>query len=365
MSGNTTGERFKVTIFGESHGTCIGVVVDGCPAGLRLREEDIQTELDRRRPGQSVVSTRRAERDTVAITSGVFRGLTTGAPICMTVPNLDVDSSPYEAIKDTPRPGHGDYTWRIKYRGFNDYRGGGRSSGRVTAAMVATGAVAKKLLGSMGVEVVAYTVQIADVRARGVDYEGVKELAEKSIVRCADPKASERMVEKIAEAREDGDSLGGVVQCVALGVPVGLGEPIYDTIEGDVAKALFAIPAVKGVEFGAGFAAAEMRGSEHNDPFSVRDGRVIALTNNAGGILGGISTGMPIVVRVAIKPTPSIAKPQRTVNLSSMEEAEIAVGGRHDPCIVPRAVPVVEAAVAAVLVDHALRAGLIPSTLKS
>ena len=339
------------------------MVVDGCPAGLKLNVESIQRELNRRKP-KGPLSTSRVEEDRVEILSGVFRGFTTGAPICMVVWNRDVSSEEYERLRFTPRPGHADYTAYVKYGGYSDYRGGGRFSGRITAGFVMAGAVAKALLNLIGVEVLAHTVEIAGIRAEAVGLENIRKLAPKSPVGCADPEASRRMVKAILEASRSGDSVGGVVECVALNVPVGLGEPVFDTLDGDIAKALFSIPAVKAVEFGLGFELARLKGSESNDEFTVKDGRVVTETNRCGGILGGISNGMPIVCRVAFKPPSSIRKPQRTVNLRSMEETVIKVRGRHDPCIVPRVLPIVEAMVSIVLVDHAIRGGFIPRVIR-
>jgi chorismate synthase len=364
LAGNSIGKEFVVTSFGESHGKCVGVVIDGCPAGLPLSEKDIQTELDRRIPAQPKIVSGRIEKDKVQLLSGVFNGFTTGAPIAMLVANKEVDSSDYEAIKDLPRPGHADYPARIRYGGFNDYRGGGRFSGRVTVALIMAGAVAKKLLSTFDVDVLAYTKAIGNVKMeKPVALADIRERYETS-VRCPDLACAKAMEEAIVEARKEGDSLGGLIDCLALNVPVGVGEPLFGALDADIAKILMAVPAVKGVEFGAGFAAAELKGSENNDVYRMRQGKVVALTNNAGGILGGLSSGMPIVVRVTVKPTSSIAKEQLTVNLRSMEDAKIEVKGRHDPCVVPKAVPVVEAAVATVLADHMIRAGLIPKVLK-
>jgi chorismate synthase len=364
LAGNSIGKEFVVTSFGESHGKCVGVVIDGCPAGLPLSEKDIQTELDRRIPAQPKIVSGRIEKDKVQLLSGVFNGFTTGAPIAMIVANKEADSSDYEAIKDLPRPGHADYPARIRYGGFNDYRGGGRFSGRVTVALIMAGAVAKKLLSTFDVDVLAYTKAIDNVKMeKPVALADIRERYETS-VRCPDLACAKAMEEAIVEARKEGDSLGGLIDCLALNVPVGVGEPLFGALDADIAKILMAVPAVKGVEFGAGFAAAELKGSENNDVYRMRQGKVVALTNNAGGILGGLSSGMPIVVRVTVKPTSSIAKEQLTVNLRSMEDAKIEVKGRHDPCVVPKAVPVVEAAVATVLADHMIRAGLIPKVLK-
>ena len=365
MTANSIGKDFVITCFGESHGKCIGVVVDGCPAGLPLSEKDIQAELDKRIPPKPEIVSGRIEKDIVEILSGIFEGFTTGAPICMLVWNKEAVSADYDLIRDLPRPGHADYVARIKYGGFNDYRGGGRFSGRITVAFVMAGAIAKKLLSLFGVEVLAYATAIGDVRLdRTPTIEEIRGNTYSSTVRCPDLACAKLMEEAILKAKSEGDSLGGVVECVALNVPVGVGEPLFDSLDADIAKMLFNVPAVKGVEFGAGFKAAQLRGSENNDAYIIRDGKIVTLTNNAGGILGGLSTGMPILVRVAIKPTPSIPKEQRTVNLSKIQETTIRVKGRHDPCIVPKAVPVIESALAIVLADHMLRAGIIPRVLR-
>ena len=360
---NSLGEHFIVTSFGESHGRCVGVIVDGCPAGLPLSVTYVQKEVDRRKPGVGPASTRRAEEDKVEALSGLFNGHTTGAPLCMIVWNTDADSSAYDRIKDLPRPGHADYTAFMKYGGFNDYRGGGRFSGRVTAGFVMAGAVAKKLLGTVGVEVLAHTVEIGGIAAKSASLPALRRIDE-NLLKCADPATTAKMLKAIEQARADGDSLGGIIEGMALNVPAGLGEPVFDTLEGDLAKALFAIPAVKGVEFGVGFGAARLRGSENNDRFILKRSKVQTLTNNAGGILGGISNGMPVVVRVVVKPTPSISRPQATVNLKTKESATLDIKGRHDACIVPRAVPVVGAMMAIVLCDFALRAQLLPEVIK-
>jgi len=361
---NSFGKLFTMTCFGESHGRCIGVVVDGCPAGLPLMVGDIQREVDRRKPGGSLASTTRRERDKVEILSGLLGGFTTGAPICILIRNEDIDDSDYEKIRFKLRPGHADYTAFIKYGGFNDWRGGGRFSGRVTAAFVMAGAIAKKLLGILGVTILAHTVAIGDVTTKPVDYEKIKKTISKDALFCADPVASRKMAGLIVKAKAAGDSLGGVIEGVALNVPVGLGEPLFDNLDGEMAKGILAIPAVKGVAFGAGFAAARMKGSENNDLFVLKNGKIVTATNNAGGVLGGISSGTPLVVRVAIKPPASIAIEQKTVDIQKMKETTIKVGGRHDVCIVPRAVPLVEAMMAVTLCDFALRAGLIPAVIR-
>ena len=312
---NRLGKLFTITSFGESHGRCVGVIADGCPAGLAITEEDIQRELDKRKPGVGMAATKRAEEDKVDILSGVFNGTTTSAPICLLIWNKDIDSSEYEKARFLARPGHADYTAFVKYGGFNDFRGGGRFSGRITAAFVMAGAIAKKLLNVIGIEVLAHTIELGGVKAEPKGFDEIKENIEKNPVKCADLKAAEAMSKAIEKIKQEGDSIGGIIEGVALNIPVGLGEPAFDTLEGDLAKALFAIPAVKGVEFGSGFSAARKRGSENNDLFTIRNGKIVTVTNNAGGVLGGISNGMPIIVRVAIKPTSSIAKSQQTVNI--------------------------------------------------
>ncbi|RLG56670.1 MAG: chorismate synthase [Hadesarchaea archaeon] len=359
MGGNTFGKIFKITTWGESHGTSIGVVVDGVPAGMPLSEADIQRELDRRRPGQSVLATPRKERDEVEILSGVFQGKTLGTPISMLVRNVDVDSSPYEDVRTRPRPGHADLAYRLKF-GHVDHRGGGRASARETIGRVAAGAIAKKLLAAHRVEVLAHTVEAAGVKLeRDPSPQEIRKNVERNPMRCADMKIAERMKEAVLKAASEGDSTGGMVEVIALGVPAGLGEPVFEKLDAEIARALMSIGSVKAVLIGAGCKFAEMRGSEANDPIALRGGRLVTKTNNAGGILGGISTGMPIVVRIAVKPTPSITKPQQTVDMVKMEEGKIRLRGRFDPNICPRIVPVAEAMLALVLVDHMLRAGKI------
>jgi chorismate synthase len=365
---NSIGKLFTVTIFGESHGRCVGAVVDGCPAGLPLTTPDIQKEMDRRRPGAQIFSTARAEQDNVEILTGTFNGRTTGAPIVMLVWNRDADSTVYERIKDTPRPGHADYTAHRRYGGFNDYRGGGEFSGRITSGFVMAGAVAKKLCASRGIEVIAHTVAIGGIAptlsASAQSIEEIKTALSTSPLYCADAGATEKMLAAIEQARSEGDSLGGVVEGIAFNVAAGLGEPIMDTVEGEMARALFAIPAVKGVEFGAGFGVAAKKGSENNDPYTLENGKIVTLSNNAGGILGGITNGMPVILRVAFKPTPSVSKEQKTVNMRELTETTLTVKGRHDVCIVPRAVVVVECMMAIVLCDLMLRSGRLPEVLK-
>ena len=361
--GNSLGKKFVITSFGESHGRCIGIVIDGCPAGLPLSEADIQAELDKRKPNDAVSSTPRQEADKADILSGIFHGHTTGAPVCLAVWNEDAKSSGYEKTKDIPRPGHADYTAFLKYGGFNDYRGGGQFSGRNTAGFVMAGAVAQKLLDLIGVKILAHTVEIGGVRADSYDVISA-EVVNNNPLRCADLRDAAKMLAAIEKARTEGDSLGGIIEGIAINVPAGLGEPLFDTLEGDLAKALFAIPAVKGVEFGAGFGVSQLKGSQNNDAFRIKRGKIVTATNNSGGILGGISSGMPVVVRVAVKPTPSISRKQNTVNIAKMENAELAIKGRHDVCIVPRAAAVLAAMMAVSLCDLALRAGIIPEVIK-
>jgi len=352
---NSIGRNFILTIFGESHGKCVGVTVDGCPPGLPLSEDDIQKELNRRKPGKNFFSTDRAEEDKVEILSGVFNGYTTGAPICMVVRNKDVVSDVYEEFRWKPRPGHADYPAFVKYHGFHDYRGGGIFSSRITVGFVAAGAIAKKLLKKLDIEIYAHVVEIGGIRIkRKITVEEVKERVEKSLLRCCDPEAEKEMENVILKAKEENDSVGGIIECFAVNVPPGIGEPIFNSLDADLAKFLFCIPAVKGVEFGAGFNAARLKGSENNDEYRIINGRIVTLTNNAGGILGGLSTGMPIIVRVAFKPPSSIPKTQKTVNLLKMENTELKIKGRYDVCFIPRAVPIVEAVVANVLTDHLL-----------
>jgi len=365
LTGNSLGNRFVVTSYGESHGPKVGIVIDGCPAGLEIAVEGIQRELDRRKARTDAFSTQRREPDRVEISSGIFNGHTTGAPILLSVENSDTRSDEYEARKYTPRPGQADLVARRKYGGYEDYRGGGRFSARITAGFVAAGAVAKSLIRTIGISVYAHTVEIAGIRAGRVALEQEAELSHDNVLGCADTEASDKMVEAIAKAREVGDSVGGAVEAVATGVPIGLGEPVFDNLDGDLCKAFFAVPSVKAVEFGAGFGSARMRGSEYNDALNVRDGKIESLTNNAGGITGGLSNGQRLVCRIALRPPSSIAMPQRTVNLQTLEEQPLLVKGRFDACVVPRAIPIVEAMMAIVLTDHSMRAGLIPSVLKS
>lgn len=360
MAGNTFGNVFRITTFGESHGRAIGVVIDGVRPGLPIDTAFIQKELDRRRPGQSVVTTSRTERDQVEILSGVFDGKTTGTPICMVIWNNDQQPKAYERIKDLFRPGHAGYTYLAKY-GISDYRGGGRSSGRETAARVAAGAVAKSFLARRGITIRAYTKEVAGIRAKRIDFSAI----ERNPLRCPDPEAAKKMERKILRVKKTGDSVGGIVEVVVKNPPVGLGEPVFDKLEADLAKALMSIGAVKGFEVGNGFAAARLKGSENNDPmyFDKSTGRVRTRTNKAGGIAGGISNGEDIILRIAVKPPSSIAKEQETVTIDG-KPATITVEGRHDPCICPRVVPVAEAMVALTLLDHLTRQHLLKKKTK-
>jgi chorismate synthase len=365
---NTIGSSFAFTCFGESHGRCVGVVIDGCPAGLEISDEDIQRKLDLRKPGQSIVTTQRAEQDKVEILSGVFNGRTTGAPICLLIWNTDVRSSDYEKFVNIPRPGHADYPAFVKYSRLNDYRGSGRFSGRITAGFVMAGAVAEKLLVSaLSLKIFAYTLELGGLRANlsKFSFDEIIHSRYSNEVRCPDGEMAQRMKDMIVEERSKGDSLGGIVECTVLGLPIGLGEPVFSSIESEISKAVFSIPAVKGIEFGSGFAGARSKGSENNDAYTRTDsGRVETKTNNSGGILGGLSTGMPLVFRTAFKPASSIARPQDSVDLSTGKETRLVVPGRHDPTVVPRAVPVIEAMTSCVLADLAIRGGFVPRVLK-
>ncbi len=345
MGGNSFGTLFRITTWGESHGEALGVVIDGCPPRIDLSNEDIQKELDRRRPSQGKGSSPRKEKDKVEILSGVFEGKTTGTPISLLIRNEDVDSSPYEEWKEVFRPGQADFTYQAKY-GIRDYRGGGRASARETVGRVAAGAVAKKILEKEKIEIIAYTVEMGGVRAAKVDYQEI----EKNALRCPDKDAAIAMEKKIEEVKTQGDSLGGMVEILVRGCPPGLGDPVFDKLEADLAKALMSIGAVRGVEVGAGFRVVGMLGSQCNDPIGPKGFE----KNDAGGILGGISNGADIVLRVAVKPIPSISLEQRTVD-QAIRPVSLKIKGRHDVSAIPRINPVCEAMVAIVLVDHLLR----------
>lgn len=351
---NTFGHMFRITTWGESHGDAIGVTVDGCPPQLPLDVGDIQKELDRRRPGQSEISTQRREGDRAEILSGVFEGETLGTPILIGVWNSDARSKDYDHMRRVYRPSHADYSYDAKY-GIRNWKGGGRASARETIGRVAAGAIAKKILArEFGVEIVGYVKQVwklyADVDPSTVSQEDV----ESNIARCPDQDMAVQIIERIKEARKDGDSLGGVVECVARGVPVGLGEPVFDKLEADLAKSVLSMPACKGFEVGSGFGGTTLTGSQHNDPFYSEGGRIRTRTNNSGGIQGGISNGEDIIIRAAFKPTATIMREQDTVDVDG-NEVTLQGRGRHDPCVLPRAVPIVESMMALVLADHALR----------
>lgn len=356
MGSNSFGNQFRITTWGESHGTSIGVVIDGCPAGLPLTQEEIQLELDKRRPGQSAHTSPRKELDFAEIHSGIFEGHTTGAPISIIIRNVDRDSSVYESVKTLLRPGHANFTYIQKY-GIFDYRGGGRASARETACRVAAGAVAKKLLKQVDIGVAAYIHQIGNVVIDPMYAENYNQVRNSNDpLFCPDPQSSLLMREELDQVQAEGDSLGGIVGFLTTPLPVGLGDPVYEKLEANLAKAMLSLPASKGIEFGSGFQAASMRGSEHNDTFSYENETVTTTTNHAGGILGGISTGMPLLLRVAFKPTSSIAKAQSTLDDKNTSQIwQLPPGSRHDPCVAIRAVPVVEAMGALVLADALLQ----------
>lgn len=352
--GNTFGQIFRITTFGESHGGGVGVVVDGCPPQLEITEAEIQVDLDRRRPGQSKITTPRKETDTCEIISGVFAGKTTGTPIAILVRNKDARSQDYSEMEQKYRPSHADATYDAKY-GFRNYQGGGRSSARETIGRVAAGAIAKKILQQYNnIEIVAYVKRIKDLEAV-VDQKTVSlEQVESNIVRCPDADCAEKMIDLIDDIRKEKDSLGGVVECVVRNVPKGLGDPVFDKLEADLAKAVMSLPATKGFEIGSGFAGTTMTGSEHNDEFYIdQNGETRTRTNRSGGVQGGISNGENIIIRIAFKPTATVGKEQKTVTKSG-EETVLAAKGRHDPCVLPRAVPMVESMVALVLCDRLL-----------
>lgn len=348
------GNLLKISVFGQSHGKAIGVVVDGLPAGEAIDLEELNAFLARRKPGKSPLSTARKESDAPVFLSGLENGVTCGAPLCAVIENSDQHSSDYTELRDKPRPGHADYTAFVKWGGQADMRGGGHFSGRLTAPLCIAGGIAKQILARRGVYVGAHLWSVGTERDTPFPLRPTRELFEAVAAKpfpVLDDQAGERMQSLILEARQAQDSVGGVIECAATGMPAGLGDPMFGGVENRLASALFGIPAVKGVEFGDGFAAARAHGSENNDPFIMEGGRVAAETNHTGGILGGITSGMPIVLRTAMKPTPSIARPQRTVSLSAGADTELVIRGRHDPCIAHRAVPVVEAVTAAVLLD--------------
>ena len=356
---NTIGKLYTLTSFGESHGEALGGVIDGCPAGIPLSEEEIQHELNRRRPGQSSVTTSRTEEDRVEILSGIFEGVTTGSPIGFIVRNKDQRSRDYDEIKDLFRPSHADYTMQEKY-GVRDYRGGGRSSAREHVVRVVGGAVARQVLKRLGVSIYGYTSQVGPIALKESYHEFNLEETENNVVRCPDSVVAREMELFIRKVQEEHDSVGGVVSCVIRGVPVGVGEPVFDRFQARLGYYMMGINAAKGFEYGEGFHAASMRGSEHNDTFVMENGQVRTLANHAGGILGGITSGEDIYFRVAFKPVATIGREQQTVNRFG-EEVTFVAQGRHDPCVVPRAVPVVEAMAAMLVLDMMLEAGKIPT----
>ncbi|HXK39117.1 MAG TPA: chorismate synthase [Candidatus Paceibacterota bacterium] len=355
MAGNSFGQLFRITTFGESHGGAVGVVVDGCPPGIEITEEEIQIAMDRRRPGQSKITTPRKEADVIHILSGYFEGKTTGTPILLVAYNADTKPEDYLNLKDLYRPSHADYTYEAKY-GARDWRGSGRASARETLARVAAGAIAQKYLKqNPGVEILSYVDQVGDIKA-DVDFNTVKAAdIESNIIRCPDQNVAEKMIELVDSVRKDGDSIGGIIQGVIRNVPVGLGEPVFDKISADLGKAMLSINAVKGFDIGLGFRSVGMRGSEHNDPFYTdKNGKIRTKTNNAGGTIGGISSGETIHFRVVFKPVSTIEKEQDTVTKEG-KVTKLEASGRHDPCVLPRAVPIVDAMSALVIMDHYLR----------
>ena len=350
--GNTFGKLFRLTTFGESHGKALGAILDGCPAGLALDLEKIRAEMQRRKPGQSKITTQRKEEDEIELLSGVFEGKTTGTPIGILIPNEDQKSKDYAHIVDAFRPSHADYTYFEKY-GHRDHRGGGRSSARETAARVAGGAIAKQLLATKGITIQAYVSQVGEIRLEK-HYTALNlDLAEDNIVRCPDPELAETMIAHIDQVRKDRDTIGGIVSCVIKNCPPGLGEPVFDRLHAELGKAMLSINAVKGFEYGSGFEGVTLRGSQHNDAFVQQDGKIHTLTNHSGGIQGGISNGEDIYFRVAFKPVATLMQDQSSVNTAG-ESVTVSGKGRHDPCVVPRAVPIVEAMAALVLADYLL-----------
>lgn len=354
MPGNTFGQLFRITSFGESHGGAVGCVIDGCPPGIKITEAEIQKDLDRRKPGQSRITTPRAEKDKISILSGIYDGVTTGTPILLIAYNEDIKPEDYSEIKKLYRPGHADFTFQQKY-GIRDWRGSGRASARETLARVAAGAIAKKYLQEkLGIEILSFVQQVGDIKT-SIDYKSVTmEAIESNIVRCPDNETADRMISLIEEVKADEDSIGGVVFGVIKNCPVGLGEPVFDKISADLGKAMLSINAVKGFEFGSGFSGVGMRGSEHNDEFYKEGDKIRTKTNFAGGTLGGITNGEDIYFRVAIKPVSTIAKKQGTIDLEE-NAVELEAKGRHDPCVLPRAIPIVDAMSALVIMDHYLR----------
>jgi chorismate synthase len=353
MAGNSFGKLFNITTFGESHGEMIGVVIDGCPAGLEIDFDFVQNELDRRKPGQSSITTQRKESDTVKFVSGIFEGKSTGAPIAAIIPNEDAREKDYESVKNTFRPSHADYTYESKY-GIRDHRGGGRSSARETAARVVAGGIAKLFLKKEGVTINAFVSKVGEISLTKNYTELNLDDAEKNSIRCPDEATAKKMISFIEEIKKEGDSVGGIISCVIKNTSVGLGEPVFDKLHADLGKAMLSINAVHGFEYGSGFAGTQKKGSQLNDEFINQDGKIITKTNFSGGIQGGISNGMDIYFNVAFKPVSTIMKEQKTINKQGVE-ITLEAKGRHDPCVLPRAVPIVEAMAAIVLADHFLR----------
>lgn len=354
MAGNTFGHLFRLTTFGESHGGAVGGVVDGCPPGIEISEEEIQKELDRRKPGQSSITTPRKEKDRIRILSGIFNGKTTGTPILLIAYNEEFESDDYLDLKDIYRPSHADYTYEAKY-GLRDWRGSGRASARETLARVAAGVIAKKYLKvQLGIEIVSFVEQVGEIKASIDENTVTLNDVESNIIRCPDPKTAQKMIELVEKVRDEGDSIGGIIKGIIRNVPAGLGEPVFDKLSADLGKAMLSINAVKGFEIGSGFSGVTQKGSQHNDPLYLKDGSIRTKTNNAGGIVGGISNGEMIYFKVAFKSVSTIKKQQSTVSRNK-EEVMLEASGRHDPCVLPRAVPIVDAMSALVIMDHHLR----------
>ncbi len=354
MAGNSFGQLFRITTFGESHGGGVGVIIDGCPPGVEITQEEIQKDLDRRKPGQSAITSPRKEEDLIKIYSGIFEGVTTGTPIMLMALNQDARPQDYEHLKNLYRPSHADFTYYQKY-GLRDWRGSGRASARETLARVASGAIAKKYLAQkLGISILSYVEQVGDLKL-DLDLDDVSlEKIESNIIRCPDPEMAAKMIELVEKVRDEGDSVGGVIKGIIKGVPAGLGEPVFDKLSADLGKAMLSINAVKGFEIGSGFAGTSLYGSQHNDEFFNDQGKPGLRTNNAGGVIGGISSGETIYFRVAFKPVSTIKKQQQTINKKN-EEVVLEASGRHDPCVLPRAVPIVDAMSALVIIDHYLR----------
>ena len=360
---NSFGEYFSITTFGESHGKVIGVVIDGCPSGLEIKESEIQTEMNRRRPGTNDVVSNRAEEDIIEILSGIKNDRTTGAPITIIIKNENYDSLVYDQVRNTPRPSHADYPALVRYGKCVDQNGGGRFSGRITASFVMAGAIAKKLLGKQGIKVGAFASSIGSL----MDNENysVSEIeTHQNSVGMLNSISAEIAHNMISKVKSKNDSLGGTIKCIVEGIPPGIGDMVFGSLESRISAAMFAIPGIRGIEFGLGFAATKLLGSQHNDPYIISEGKIVTSTNNAGGIIGGISTGMPIVFNCAIKPTPTIGKPQKSVDLEKFEDVTVEFTGKHDPCIVPRVIPVIESLTAIVFVDTLIGNGIIPLNIE-